>query len=132
LKPSAWNQATFKSLDVGDGEGDVTMLRSGLTPPIVPYGADQTVYRVVEATEPEHLLSRTATERSDLETVITDLMSGRFDNPVGILAFNTLEHWADDLSEDVAREILCRCDIEGDIIPDHLVDFVGNSITPRR
>src|SRR5277367_3420470 len=105
------------------------MLRSGLTPPIVPYGADQTVYRVVEATEPARLSSRTATERSDLETVITDLMSGRFDNPVGILAFNTLEHWADDLSEDVAREILCRCDIEGDTIPDHLVDFVGDSIS---
>ena len=105
------------------------MLRSGLIPPIVPYGADQTVYRVVEATEPEGLSRQAAAERSDLETIITDLMSGRFDNPIGILAFNTLEHWADDLSNDVAREIRCRCDIEGDNIPDHLVDFVGNSIS---
>jgi hypothetical protein len=68
-------------------------------------------------------------ERSDLESIITDLMSGRFGNPVGILAFNTLEHWTDDLSKDVAREIQCRCDIEGDKIPDHLVDFVGDSIS---
>jgi hypothetical protein len=132
LKPPAWNQPAFKPLDGGDGEGDVTMLRSGLTPPMVPYGADQTVYRVVEATEPERLSPGIAVERSDLETVITDLMSGRFDNPVGILAFNTLEHWADDLSKDVAREIQCRCDIEGDTIPDHLVDFVGNSISRVR
>ena len=108
------------------------MLRSGLTLPMVPYGADQTVYRVVEASEPERLSPGIAVERSDLETVITDLMSGQFDNPVGILAFNTLEHWADDLSKDVAREIQCRCDIEGDTIPDHLVDFVGNSISRVR
>jgi hypothetical protein len=129
LKPLAWNQPAFKPLGIGDGEGDVTMLRSGLTPPIVPYGADQTVYRVVEASEPERLSRRTAVERSDLETIITDLMSGRFDNPVGILAFNTLDHWADDLSKDVAREIQCRCDIEGDAIPDYLLDFVGNSMS---
>ena len=104
------------------------MLGSGLTPPIVPYGADQTVYLVVEA-GPERRSRQTAVERSDLESIITDLMSGRFDNPIGILAFNTLEHWADDLSKDVAREIQCRCDIEGDTIPDYLVDFVGNSIS---
>jgi hypothetical protein len=129
LKPPAWNQPAFKPLDIGNGEGVVTMLGSGLTPPIVPYGADQTVYLVVEATEPEPLSRRIAVERSDLEAIITELMSGRFDNPIGILAFNTLEHWADDLSKDVAREIQCRCDIEGDTIPDYLVDFVGNSIS---
>jgi hypothetical protein len=95
---------------------------------MVPYGADQTVYLVVEA-GPERRSRQTAVERSDLESIITDLMSGRFGNPVGILAFNTLEHWTDDLSKDVAREIQCRCDIEGDKIPDHLVDFVGDSIS---
>lgn len=105
------------------------MLWSGWTPPIVPYGADQTVYLVVEAAGPERPSRQTAVERSDLESIITDLMSGRFGNPIGILAFNTLEHWTDDLSKDVAREIQCRCDIEGDNIPDHLVDFVGNSIS---
>ena len=104
------------------------MLWSDWRTPIVPYGADQTVYLVVEA-GPERRSRQTAVERSDLESIITDLMSGRFGNPTGILAFNTLEHWTDDLSKDVAREIQCRCDIEGDKIPDHLVDFVGDSIS---
>ncbi len=99
------------------------------SPPMVPYGADQTVYLVVEVLGPERSARQAAVERTDLETIITDLMSGRFDNPIGILAFNTLEHWADDLSKDVALEIQCRCDIEGDNIPDCLVDFVGNSIS---
>ncbi len=99
------------------------------SPQMVPYGADQTIFLVVEARGPEHSARPDATERADLETVIADLMSGRFDNPIGILAFNTLEHWADDLSKDVALEIQCRCDIEGDNIPDCLVDFVGDSIS---
>jgi hypothetical protein len=105
------------------------MFWSGWKTPIVPYGADQTIYLVIEAAGPERRSRQTAVERSDLESIITDLMSGRFGNPTGILAFNTLEHWTDDLSKDVAREIQCRCDIEGDKIPDHLVDFVGDSIS---
>ncbi len=105
------------------------MLWSGSTSPIVPYGADQTVYLVVETFGPEGCSREIAAERTDLETVITDLMSGRFDNPVGILAFNTLEHWTNDVSKAVAREIQCRCDIEGTDIPDFLQDFVGNSIS---
>jgi hypothetical protein len=100
-------------------------------PPIVPYGADQALYLVV-AFGPEGLGLQTAIEQTDLETIITDLMSGRFDNPIGILAFNTLEHWTDDVSQDVAREIQCRCDIEGDRVPDYLADLVGNSLGRTR
>jgi hypothetical protein len=102
------------------------MLWSGWTPSIVPYGADQTVYLVVEASV--GFSRETAVERTDLETVIIELMAGRFCSPVGILAFNTLEHWADDVSKDVAREIQCRCDIEGENVPDYLEDFVGANI----
>jgi len=95
---------------------------------IVPYGADQTLYLVVEARGPDGSGQQTAIERTSVETIITDLMSGLFYNPIGILAFNTLEHWTDDMSEDVAREILCRCDIEGHHVPDYLEDFVCKSL----
>jgi hypothetical protein len=30
-----------------------------------------------------------------LETIITDLMSGQFNDPIRVVAFNTLEHWSD-------------------------------------
>jgi hypothetical protein len=90
----------------------------------VPYGADQTLYLVVDARGPDGSGQQTAVERTSVETIITDLMSGQFYNPIGVLAFNTLEHWTDDVSEDVAREIQCRCDIEGDLVPDYLEDFV--------
>ena len=94
-------------------------------PPIVPYGADQTIYLVVEGPGP-HGTAR-QTERADLETVISDLLSGQFNDPIEVVAFNTLEHWTDDLSKDVAKEIRCRCDIEGNEVPVYLEEFVGRT-----
>ena len=72
------------------------MPRTGWTPsivPMVPYGADQTVYLVVDSFGRLGTAYReTDIERTDLETVITDLMSGQFNDPVRVVAFNTLEH----------------------------------------
>jgi hypothetical protein len=94
-------------------------------PPIVPYGADQTIYLVVEGLGPNGTTRQT--ERADIETVISDLLSGQFNDPIEVVAFNTLEHWTDDLSKDVAKEIRCRCDIEGNEVPVYLEEFVGRT-----
>ena len=94
-------------------------------PKTVPYGADQTIYLVVEGSGPHGIVRKT--ERADLESVITDLMSGQFNDPIEVVAFNTLEHWSDDLSEAIAAEIRCRCDIEGYDIPVYLDEFVGRA-----
>jgi hypothetical protein len=96
-------------------------------PPIVPYGADQTIYLVVEGPGPQGTARKT--ELSDIETVIADLLSGQFNDPIEVVAFNTLEHWTDDLSKDIAREIRCRCDIEGRDVPVYLDEFVGRTAT---
>jgi hypothetical protein len=56
----------------------------------------------------------TEVERSDLETIISDFMTGQFNDPVRVVAFNTLEHWANDVSKDIALVIQARCDIAGD------------------
>jgi hypothetical protein len=83
------------------------MPRTGRTPSIVPHGADQTVYLVVDRFGGLGTAYReTDVERTDLETVITDLISGQFNDPVRVVAFNTLEHWAQDVSRDVALEPL--------------------------
>jgi hypothetical protein len=94
--------------------------------PIVPYGADQTIYLVVEGPG-QHGAAR-KTERADIETVIADLLSGQFNDPIEVVAFNTLEHWRDDLSKDIAKEIRCRCDIEGHDVPVYLDEFVGRTL----
>jgi hypothetical protein len=108
------------------------MLWSGQIPLIVPFGADQTIYLVVESLGLEGFSRETVSERTDFEVIIADLISGQFNNPIGILAINTLEHWVDDVSKDVSREIQCRCDIDGVNVPDYLDDFVCNSISRTR
>jgi hypothetical protein len=50
---------------------------------------------------------------ASLETVIDDLITGQFNNPVRVVAFNTSEGWSRDVSEDVAREVLKRVTEKG-------------------
>jgi hypothetical protein len=68
------------------------MSSTGWTPRTVPYGADQTVYLVIDRFGGLGTVYReTEVERADLETIITDLMSGQFNDPIRVVAFNTLE-----------------------------------------
>src|SRR5471030_3074300 len=109
------------------------MPRTGWTPLLVPYGADQTVYLVVDRfAGPSTVYRETEVERADLETIITDLMSGQFNDPVHVVAFNTLEHWSEDVSEYIAFEIQTRHDIEGTAVPEHIQDFVASYLGPDR
>ena len=102
------------------------MPSTGWTPSTVPYGADQTVYLVVDRFGRLGSFYREIeVERTDLETIITDLMSGQFNDPVRVVAFNTLEHWSEDVSKQIADEMQTRCDIEGVAIPEHVIDFVA-------
>jgi hypothetical protein len=47
-------------------------------------------------------------------------MSGQYDDPVRVVAFNISEHWSEDASEDVAREIMHRLDLAGGALPSSL------------
>ena len=101
------------------------MPANGSSPGFVPYGADQTIYLVVDRLSARRAEDREIeVERSDLETIIDDLMSGQFNDPVRVIAFNTLEHWLNDMSADVAAEIQTRCDIDGEPIPELVKEFV--------
>jgi hypothetical protein len=95
------------------------------TPSTVPYGADQALYLIVDRFDgPGSACRETEAERTDLETVITDLMSGQFNDPARVVAFNTLEHWLQNISEEIALEIQTRCDIDGEDVPEPIRDFV--------
>jgi hypothetical protein len=84
------------------------------TPSIVPNDYNQTIYLVVNSFR--HLgtaFTKADVGEADLETTISDLMSGQYSDPVRVVAFNTAEHWSEDASEDVAREIMRRLDLAG-------------------
>jgi hypothetical protein len=100
---------------------------------MVPFGADQTVYLVIDRLDARGSADREIeVERTDLETIIGELMSGQFNDPIRVIAFNTLEHWSDDMSAEVAAEIQTRCDIDGEPMPEHLKDFMARQAGPRQ
>jgi hypothetical protein len=101
------------------------MLKSGWTPSIVPNGDDQNVYLVLDDLGRFGRVWREADyERSDLETVIQDLLAGEYSNPIGVFGFNVLEGWSRDVSADVAQELRRRCDLQLRDVPGNIVDFV--------
>jgi hypothetical protein len=115
------NEVPVSGLILGSVGLEVSMPRTGLTLSIVPYGADQTVYFVIDSFRSKGSVYREIeVERTDIEAIIADLLSGQFNDPIRIVAFNTLEHWAEDVSEEVANEIRTRCDIEGISVPEHI------------
>ncbi len=58
------------------------------------------------------------------ETVIDDLLTGQYNNPVRVVAFNTSEGWSRDVSEDVAREVVRRVAGSGRPLAASLRQFV--------
>jgi hypothetical protein len=101
--------------------------RRSWTPSIVPNAADQTVYLVLnDFGSLGRAYCETVDGRSDLESVISDLISGQYDNPVRIVGFNTAEGW----SEDTAREIMRRLGLAGNELPSSL-EASSNSISVR-
>jgi hypothetical protein len=108
------------------------MPKTSWSPGMVPYGADETVYLVVDSFFNGTVYRETEIEKADLETIVGDLLSGQYNNPVRVVAFNTLEHWSEDVSSDIAAEIQLRCDIDGVPVPEHMTDFVQTHIHPVR
>ena len=45
---------------------------------------------------------------ADEETVVDNILSGQYSHPVAVIAFNTAEGWARDVTEDIARAVLDR------------------------
>ena len=100
------------------------MRKSNWTPSIVPNGNDQTVYLVADDFGKHgRAWVETDMETADLETVIQDLLTGQYHNPIRVIAFNTAERWSEDVSADVAHELRRRCDLQVRDVPFYLQDF---------
>jgi hypothetical protein len=48
--------------------------------------------------------------QADRQTVVANLLSGQCERPLRIVAFNTAEGWARDVTAGIAQEVLARAD----------------------
>jgi uncharacterized membrane protein len=100
-------------------------MRRNWTPSIVPKAHDQTDYVVVDDFGRQGRAYREAdVETADLETVIVDLLSGQYNDPIRVVAFNTAEGWSQDVTEDIAQELRRRCDLQLTDPPSNIQDFI--------
>ena len=109
------------------------MRRSSWTPSIVPESDDHNIYLVMDDLgRLGRIWPEADAETTDLETVISDLLTGQYSSPVRVVAFNTAERWSEDVSADVAEELRRRCDLQMRELPSAISDFVERHEMPDR
>jgi hypothetical protein len=108
-------------------------MRPAWSPSIVPDGFDRTVYLVLDDFgDLGRVWRETDVNQDDLETVLSDLASGQYHDPVLVVAFNLAEQWAADVSADVAQEIRRRADLAGQDVSSVIADFVDRHAGSER
>ena len=79
------------------------------TPPLAPdpQPHDVTAYIVVnDFGQLGRAYVETDQAAADEQTVVNNISSGEYTNPVRVVAFNTAEGWSRDVTEDIARALL--------------------------
>jgi hypothetical protein len=100
-------------------------MRKLSSPSIAPNGPDRSIFLVLDRLPPDTtLFHESVLESTNLETVISDMISGQYNDPIRVLSFNPDEKWSQDVSEDVAREVQRRCDLQLRDVPHQLQDFM--------
>jgi hypothetical protein len=62
--------------------------------------------------------------KADPRRVVADLLSGQYRHPLRVVAFNTTDGWARDVSADIARKVVTRAlELDHDL-PAAVRDFV--------
>lgn len=76
-----------------------------LSPSIVPLDRlDRDIYLVLE----DFGARETDEQDTDRETVLRDIISGQYAYPLRIIAFNAIEGWSRDATEDIANALAER------------------------
>ena len=101
-------------------------------PSIVP-GAPENYYIVINHYgEFGPAFAETDLRCADLETTISDLMTGQHSDSLRAVMFNPDTDRAEDVSHDIAQEILRRLGLEGRNEPSVLEDFIDRHVGPDR
>jgi len=66
---------------------------------------DRDIYLVLEDFSSGPAWRETDEDRTNYRTVISDFLTGQYDQPLRVVAFNAAEGWSRDASEEVAEEL---------------------------
>jgi hypothetical protein len=80
--------------------------------PLAPREPDVTVHIVLNDFGPlGSAYVETDEAEADEATIVENILSGQYSHPLRVIAFNTAEGWARDVTEDIARAVLVKaCD----------------------
>jgi hypothetical protein len=76
--------------------------------PLAPAAFDVTVHIVLNDFPLGRAYCETDEVEADEEAVVESILSGQYSHPLRVIAFNTAEGWARDVTEDIARAVLDR------------------------
>jgi hypothetical protein len=99
-------------------------------PPPYPEN-DVTAYIVVE--DFGHLgraFLETDLAEADLDTIVRNVISGEYRDPLRVVAFNTAEGWSRDVSEEIAYDVLDRAYDADTTLSAGAKRFIDRHVTP--
>jgi hypothetical protein len=99
--------------------------------PSFEYPNDITVYLVEEdfGRNGRAYLETDAAE-ADRATINRNFISGQYDTPLRVVAFNTAEGWSRDVSEDIAYEVLDQAHEADETLTEGTKSFIDRYVTP--
>ena len=100
--------------------------------PLVPGQSafDVTVYIVLNyfGSRLGRAYCETGEDETDESTTIENILSGQYSHPLRVVAFNTAEGWARDVTEDIARAVLDRAQREDRPIGKGAQEFLEHAL----
>jgi hypothetical protein len=81
--------------------------------PLAPGQPDFTVHIVLnDFGDMDRAFVETDEAEADEATIVENILSSQYSRPVQVIAFNTAEGWARDVTEDIARAVFRRANTE--------------------
>src|SRR6478609_2949701 len=94
------------------------------SPSIIPANRlDRDMYLMLEDFSSGAAWRETDEDRTSYRVLISDLITGQYDHPLRVVAFNPLEGWSRDASETVAQE-LEQMVANGHQVTEHVREFI--------
>jgi hypothetical protein len=99
------------------------------SPSIIPTDRlDRDIYLVLEDFSSGAAWRETDEGETDISAVVEELLTGQYEQPLRVVAFNAAERWSRDATEEIAEELDRRISAEGREVSEVLQEFIESNI----